>query len=534
MYFEPTVLLQNHINQSETPLSMGPNTPFLDALSAHLPSEYSSVVDSLKSGTSRDAVETLIRYAVGGECLPDVSFQARQDWARKQPQAMSAVQGLVRQAGSKRGRDAESDGIDEGSKRQKIDGPNDQDDPPLFTLPSISTTSPVRKKVDITMHKHSIRFVNPASRALEASIPLADINRAFILPTRGKAKPHWTVVMLTVDAPGKGKSTTATPQQIIFGIDAASTSKFETTDHSPSNPSSTGIAKGDDTLPSIRRLLTYLPIPVLEPSMTVFRSACATAKSGNGAAGVDAYLSAKPGTLWFFTEGILWGESKPCEFWALEDILEKDGLRLVSATGRTCSVIIGRKLNSGGGDMSGGDDEEEEEGGGIETEFAMIDGREQDPISAWQRQRKNLFGKKLSNAGTNAPAESSSKGKQKSVPQGPTSGAANGAAWDDSDSDDEDYELESSVDLDQSSSSSSEESGDGGDPGPGSDEEGSNAGSENGAESDEEEDLDPAKHPLLRPGAMPRMSKAAINAAVDLINGDLLGGGSDEEDELEE
>ena len=59
---------------------------------------------------------------------------------------------------------------------------------------------------------------------------------------------------------------------------------------------------------------------------------------------------------------------------------------------------------------------------------------------------------------------------------------------------------------------------------------------------DEEEELDPARHPLMRPGAMPRMSKAAIEAAVGMVTDNLLGGSAnahvgddeDEEDELED
>ena len=43
---------------------------------------------------------------------------------------------------------------------------------------------------------------------------------------------------------------------------------------------------------------------------------------------------------------------------------------------------------------------------------------------------------------------------------------------------------------------------------------------------EDEEELDPAKHPLLRPGAMPRMSKAAMDAAVGMVLGDMMGGSS--------
>ncbi|OBZ74864.1 Heat shock protein 16 [Grifola frondosa] len=77
-----------------------------------------------------------------------------------------------------------------------------EDDPPLFTLHTLSATTPVRKKVDITVHSASIRLTNPNSHALEhPSIPFSSLRRAFLLPTRGKTKPHWTVVLLPSDTP---------------------------------------------------------------------------------------------------------------------------------------------------------------------------------------------------------------------------------------------------------------------------------------------------------------------------------------------
>ena len=45
-------------------------------------------------------------------------------------------------------------------------------------------------------------------------------------------------------------------------------------------------------------------------------------------------------------------------------------------------------------------------------------------------------------------------------------------------------------------------------------------------EDEEEEDLDPKHHPLLRAGAMPRMSKAAMDMAIGMATADLVGAGS--------
>jgi hypothetical protein len=504
----------------------------LDALSKHFPAECSSIIDSLSSEQDRCAVDMLLAFASGGDCPTDMSTLGQLGWARDQPAAMRAIQDLAVQKGTKRGRAAstDEDGVGSDFKRPKtIDSL--EDDRPIFTLPSISTTSPVRKKVDITIHEKTIRFVNSSSRAVEASIPISSISRTFLVPTRGKAKQHWTVVMLSSDVPGKGKATTSNPHQIIFGLDAISASKFDTTSYSASStPSTSTVAKGEETLFVLREFLTHIPISLLEASATVFRSACATSKSGHCAAGIDAYFAAKPGTLWFFDSGILWGESKPCEFWAVGDLIPKDGVRLISATGRTCSVILGRKVSS----AEEHNDTDNAEGDIVETEFSMVDGREQDPINAWARQRKHLFGK-----GSAPPTPKAASGKNATTEEPPIVGntATNGPAWDDSDSDDEDYEIASSEDIDNSSSSDSEGSdfGSGSQPDDGSEEEDNRGSDANGEESGEEseEELQEAHHPLLRPGAMPRMSKATIDAVVDMVNEDLMGG-SEEEDELDD
>ena len=143
--------------------------------------------------------------------------------------------------------------------------------PTTFTLPSISTTSPVRKKVNVTVHARSIWFVHHSTRALEFSIPLTSITRTVLLPTRGKSRSHWTVVLLPTDVPDKSKVSPPSAQKIIVELDALTTAPFETTSYSSGTPtpmSTTTVAKGEET-----------------------------AKSGQGAAGIDAYLAAKLGTL---------------------------------------------------------------------------------------------------------------------------------------------------------------------------------------------------------------------------------------------
>ena len=504
------------------------SAPYLQALRTSLPQEYLVQVDEFcKSGACEALLETLIRFTAGGEPTADASAQTHQEWAAKQSAARKGLDNLVVPNGHKRAREDDEPEIQNGVKRQKLpEIQSNSDDPPLFCLNSISATSPVRKKVDITIHKSSVRFTNPSSHAVEAIVPLSSLRRAFLLPTRGKQKPHWTVVILSSDTPQRGKasSTVANPQ-VIFGLDAiASPSITTTTYSSPSEPTTNPITKGAETLPAIRQLLSYFGSNVLQPTSDIFRSACAGnagTGAGSGVPGIEAYRNAKPGSLWFMKEGILWGESKPCEFWAVEDLIGKtEGLRMLSATGRTCSVILTRK------DPEADDDDDDV---GIETEFAMVDGKEQEGINQWVRQHRHLFGKK---------PEHNANG-----PEGSGSGSGSGnmatikaaQLGDESDASDESFDVDSD-DSDggsaTSSDSSEEEGGDAADVGSGAE---SAEGEETDVEeeSEDNEELRPEHHPLMRPGAMPRMSRAAIDAVVGMVNDDLMGGATSEgEDEL--
>lgn len=507
-------------------------TPLLDILSTHLPAAISSPG---LSSQSKPTVETLLSFALGGDCpsrLPD----ARQEWSRTQTAALKALHDCLAIKGAKRPREYQDTDDTNEPKRQKTTQ-DDTDDPPLFTIPAVSTTSPIRKKVNVTVHARSIRFTHPTTRVLESSIPLASITRTFLLPTRGKTKGHWTVVLLPTDVPDKTKTSTPSAQQVIFGLDALSASTFETTSYSSGTSTTTTVSKGGETVTSVRKFLSYISAPLLEPSATVFRSACATAKSGEGAAGINAYLSAKAGTLWFFDTGILWGESKPCEFWVVSDLVIKDGVRLISATGRTCSVILTRKSDASNG--SGVVDDHDADAEVVETEFSMVDGREQDPIHAWARNRKHLFGKRPAMCSASpsrlALANHDNYNNEETRPRHVPNGTVKGPAWDDSDSDDGDFEVSSSEDLEHSATDSDS---DGGEGGVGTGDENCSQTQESGDESEEaegeEEELQEAHHPLLWPGAMPRISKAAIDMAVDMVQDDFADDASDEEDELEE
>ncbi|CAA7262680.1 unnamed protein product [Cyclocybe aegerita] len=483
---------------------------YLRAIIPSLPTEIAAKIRSLcVTAANESLLENLVRFLAGAGHASDASVGIQEQWSEKQATTRTVLAGL--RPTTKRGREEGGDTDSQQSKRQRLSPATapTNNGPPIFTLHAISATSPVRKKVDITIHENLIALTNPTSRALEASVPLSSIRRAFIVPTRGKSKPHWTVILLSSDVPDKGKPTpgfSSENLQIIFGLDATSASTFNTTTYAAGEPSAHTQPKGTSTLLSIKQFLSHLPIPTIEPSTDVFKSACTGSGSSagvNGIPGVEAYRAAKAGNLWFSAQGILWGESKPCEFWAVGDLLGKmDGVRIAGA-GRSFTVILTRRSTEG-------EDEEE-------SEFGMVDGREREGVNEWVRNHWHLFGR------TGSEEEGVSKPKPKVQNLGPMTIRT---LQDESDDEDEDFETDvSSLDGSEALSSNENSTSDEG----GSDEEDDNNGND-GVKTE-----DPAKHPLLRPGAVPKMSKAALEMAVGIIEEDFaMGDSPDEHDELEE
>ncbi len=496
-------------------------TPYLTSIESVLPAELSSrIVELCTSDDSKATLENVLRFAVGGPSsleaiLPD-------EWSDKQAKARAILTGIVPPSSDNNKRPREDGGASEDSQSSKRAKTSVQDrGSPLFTLNSISATSPVRKKTDIKIYASSVAFENPATHAVEAEIPVQTLTRAFILPTRGKSKPHWTVVLLTADSPSGVKG--ASNQQVIFGIDAKATTPVTT---------STGTnevihKKGSETLPILREFLSHLPIPLLEPSVDIFRSSTEGAgPGGQGVPGIQAYRGAKAGSLWFMKEGILWGESKPCEFWSIEDLINRtEGLRIIGGTGRTCSVVLTRRPKKAEADDA--DDDEADEG--EETQFGVIDAKEQDPINGWVRNHRHLFG-----PADNQPPPAAEKSKARAgvmVNAGKVTLAS--AQFDDSDGSDESFEADSDDSEGSRSDSGDEDDNQNGSAAPSPQED--DAESSDGGDDMDTGELDPAKHPLLRPGAVPRMSRAAMDMVVDMVEQDMLGTKSEEEeDELDD
>ncbi|KAJ7054153.1 hypothetical protein C8F01DRAFT_497381 [Mycena amicta] len=494
-------------------------TPFLDAISSHLPPELSQSLTRLQVATP-DApaiLDTLIRFVADGTA-PNPDTQT--SWSEHQAAASRAISAVNGQAVTGKRQREEEDGS--GSKRQKTSSESDDDrGAPLFTLHGISANSPVRRKVDITIYSSTVAFINATTGAVETSIPLAVLKRAFLLPTRGKMKPHWTVVVLSVDvidpSTKKDKDKDA-PPQIIFGLDALapSTVKYTTYTSSDGSPELTTLKSGTATRDLLVDFIRRLQLPVLQPTPAVFKSACpgiAVSASEGGVPGVEAYRAAKAGSLWFMRAGILWGESKPCEFWAVSDLLGRDdGLKMISATGRTCTVVLTRKSSA----EERASLEEDEQDAGVETALTMIDGREQEGINKWVREHRDLFGKE--------PAA--------------TAGGSllQGALLVQDDSDEEDVDFVQDEESDGGSASDESESDDDSDDAQTLSDEGEAGENEDAdGESEEEEELRAENHPLMRPGAMPRMSRAAIDMVAAMVTDDMVGADEDEgEDELDD
>ncbi|KAF8519378.1 hypothetical protein BU17DRAFT_47742 [Hysterangium stoloniferum] len=468
-----------------------------DAIYDFLPSELKAGIDDLLGGATREStvrntLDQLIQFSLGRTTSND-DLELRKEWELQVPKAQLALHALQAAAdkGKKRDRDDDVSTTEANpSKKVKLDfvGALDPEDTPLYTLHAISATSPVRKKVHIAIHRKSMRLINPTSGAQEMSIPLKSAFRAFLISTPGKSKPHWTVVILA----------DTDSNQIIFGLDAIPPS-LTTTAH-PTAPQSH--PKGSEAKPALKAFLSHLPphVPVLEPSTSQFRSA-------SGEPHIDAYLRAKDGHLLFFKEGILFGEKRPCMWIGIDEI---ESVRTLSATGRTFSLFVKRV-----DEMKG-----EEEIEGEETEFSMIDGKQQDSVSQWVHDNKRRFGAGRTESPKDTPGGSGAVDElvgQEETPDKPI-------GEDSEDLEDDDYQSESESDGGSASSDSSEGGGGSGDEGEGDQE--SDGEGEEEDEGEEEEFLDPAKHPLMAPGAVPRLSKAAINAVIGMVEQDLMGGSS--------
>ncbi|KAH9056840.1 hypothetical protein EDB87DRAFT_1566023 [Lactarius vividus] len=518
------------------------DTPYLDALLDAVPDD-AIPLDLKTASTSHSVpkfVDTALRLASGGSSRQDDDARLRDAW----PQIQASLQHALHALGSppthaKRKRSSSPAQAPPTNKKPKHEEEEDgEEDPPHLTLHALSATAPVRHKVDITLHARSLHLAHATTGASVARCARAALTRAFLLPTRARATgaPQWTALLLAGDAPtptpsvasrknsgagagagkgvAKGKEKVSARFELACSVPEAGKVPHLTPHHTSATPSSL------HPTPSTPHQALLSLLSSLSPSTT---GACPAPKlvqieRGTRLAGITAFRGARETSLWFLDGAGILSDTRPAEFWALADLARGDeGVRVLSATGRTCTVIIARYPPPSTVPTEGSEEEDE----GEETEFQMIDGKEREGIMEWVRKHKSAFGI--------AVAQGAEAG-------GPSAGAEGGVvARGDSDSD-SNFEQESGGSDDGSPSSSGSSSN----PGEheGGEETGADGSAEGSAEAESDDDegdneeiveLDPKRHPLLRAaaaGAIPKMSRAAVDVAVGLVVDDLVGRGS--------
>ncbi|KAI0282909.1 hypothetical protein BC826DRAFT_1179816 [Russula brevipes] len=544
---------------------------YLDALLAVIP--HDSIPQGIAS-SSRDThansrlypkfIDTALRLASGGPARPDDAPPLRDAWPELQASVQRALHALHPSTSTtittshpapqpptttkrKQSPSSSPATTSKKPKRDDADAPADDDadddakddDAPQLTLHALSATAPVRHKVDITLHARTLRLAHSTTGAPVARCARTALRRAFLLPTRARSSGalQCTALLLAGDKPApaasRGAKAKAAPapavrfelacwHRRILTHDGARSAPFHICIcicTPPSSPLPTTSAR-EALHALLSSALAGTPVPLT------------TVERGAPLAGITAFRGVRETSLWFFDgdrtgtgtgagAGVL-ASGRPAEFWALADLAAGEaGVRVRSATGRTCSVVLMRRNGADAGDAA--EDEEEEEEEGEETEFQMIDGKERERILEWVRRHRGAFGRIAAEA---------QQGEARA-----TAGAAadGGGGIGDSDSD-SDFEMESvGSDGGSPSSDSASDAGEGvsesesGDDVEDERDRHDDNDDDDGDDEDEDEEakveLDPKHHPLLRAGALPKMSRAAMDAAVGLVVEDLIGQG---------
>ncbi|KAH9027519.1 hypothetical protein EDB83DRAFT_2230224 [Lactarius deliciosus] len=506
------------------------DTPYLDALLDAVPDD-AIPLDLKTASTSHSVpkfVDAALRLASGGSSRQDDDARLRDAW----PQIQASLQHALHALGSphvhakrKRSPSPSPAQAPPTNKKPKHEEEEDgEEDPPHLTLHALSATAPVRHKVDITLHARSLRLAHATTGVLVARCPRAALTRAFLLPTRSRATgaPQWTALLLAGDTPTAAPSAASRKNN---GAGAGGVPHLTSHRSTSTSVASTSASSSSSLLPTPstpHQALLSLLSSVSTSTPTTGTGTCPALKlvqieRGARLAGITAFRGARETSLWFLDGAGILADTRPAEFWVLADLARGDaGVRVLSATGRTCTVILTRCPPPHTTEGSEEDDE------GEETEFQMIDGKEREGIMEWVRKHKSAFGIAVAQGA------------------GTSTGIEGGVARGDSDSD-SDFEQESGGGSDDGSPSSS-----GSSSGPGEHEGGEESDNESGAdegaedsaeaESDDDEgddeeivELDPKRHPLLRAaaaGAIPKMSRAAVDAAVGLVVDDLVGRGA--------
>ena len=533
---------------------------YLDALlttipNGSIPPEIASPPQSTQSPYPK-FIDTALRLVSGGPARPDDATHIRNAWPEIQASVQHALHALHASSAATAGtssqkREHSPSGPGTNNKKPKVgdggeNGDDDHDDVPQLTLHALSATAPVRHKIDITLHARTLRLAHGTTGAQVAQCARAALTRVFLLPTRARSSGalQWTALLLAGDKPAPPAPRGAGSKEAKAAAGTAAVVRFELacslpdsskpaaiprmTVHTPTSASQATTTR-DALLALLTSTISDIPVPLT------------TVERGAQLAGITAFRGVRETSLWFFDGAGILADGRPAEFWAVADLARGEaGVRVRTATGRTCSVVLMRRSEHDGEE---GEDEGEE---GEETEFQMIDGKERERIIEWVRRNRASFGIADVREDDGAPAQQGAAAKGKENGKGAGQEGEEGVDARGEGDSDSDSDFEESGESDGGSPSSGSGSDSGSDAGSdaGSEHEArSGSGSESGGEGDgsgrDEDDameLEPKHHPLLRAGGLPKMSGAAMDAAVELVVGDLVGGarGDDEEDELED
>ncbi|KAJ3872985.1 hypothetical protein F5051DRAFT_444680 [Lentinula edodes] len=409
----------------------------------------------------------------------------------------------------KRGRDSggENESMMMMKKRRKLSVDNDL---PQYTLHSLSITSPIRKKVDITIHERTVRTSTSGKFTTTKilSLPLSALCRAFGLPTRGEGKGKKGKGVMVNDDKEK--------EQIIFGLDATMNGTLiYTTSYTMSHTTHTSmrVRQYKQTVGVLTEFMARLGRGVQRHHLVVqtnidnFECLSSTHTLILPTLAIPANLGAKPGRLWFTPIGILWAESRLCMFWSLGDLTSM-GVRTISTTGRVCTVVLTRT----------GTTEEEEE----ETVFGQIEGEEQEVVNSWVRMHKGEFGGSM--GGTQSQHQSNPR-------PGPLTIYQLVLDSDDDDGDGELHDTEGSGSEEDCREDSAtdlalveeqEDPGGSGQSGSNNDHDHDHEGG-GGRRAEEDDELALTHHPPLLLGVMPKISRTAVDMAVGMNERDVSG-----------
>ncbi|KAF9510291.1 hypothetical protein BS47DRAFT_1384042 [Hydnum rufescens UP504] len=469
------------------------STPYLDVVLQYVPRpllhDLAQLVQQRDSyGPLLDSIVRLCSEAPPSDRTSEVEWTNSQVQITGLLRQLNAQQSLGDSVKTKRAREALDD-VPPASKKVKLDEiPLVEDDPPIFTLHSISVSTPVRKKADVTVHRFTLRLTSPSNNNenLHPPIPIHSLRLAFLVPTPGKSKPYLTAIIMSATASSADTS-------VIFGCDATAPVAQATTKY----PDDKKIhPKGSSTKQLIHSLFAYFPqgpdglVDLYEPKADDFTSS-------SGSQSIDAFIGAKDGHLHFFRWGVLWGERKPCMWFPVDDIRD---MSTRSATGRAfslCIVTQTNKKSTSGELMNDGEDGHMEPEVLETTEFNLIDTKESDAVQAWIASHRGDFSKTIT------PNTSSSESSSRPISKATPLASLVQLSLDESDPEDQDFALSDSDDGGSESSESSREQE-----------------SEADAELSESDDVGGSADedaPLKEPGAVPRMNNAAMQLAIGMV-----------------